>query len=424
MAENRDIIDDLIDIQKGIDAIKNPLGDIPDQIMDSTDPEKPQWNPADYKEKPRANVTSCLACTYEKSSCKACLNACPVNAISIEEGGIEIRDNCRKCGLCVAACPTEALFSPRIRPKTVYDNVARAATAYETAYVTCTRALRRKPRDNEVLVACVGDIKADTWFSILAEFDNVSVYLPLDICTACRNPGGEDMLYDAIGTAEEWANAGLGLEIDAKALRCHKAREYERKEFVENVKKSTGVALTNSAKKNRIVSTASQVSAKLREHTNQITALEKSLNKACGTSSQKRRRVLTQGRKLTLTALQSHPELAKNMQVSFPECDQEKCTTCGECVEMCPTHAADIVGGGRMTVEPTYCVGCGLCVEVCSAHALTMTVRDGSDLVVPDTEAEKKAEEAAKAKAELEKNKADVKKSVNKALDQVEKLAD
>ena len=421
MAENRDFIDDLIDIQKGIDAIKNPLGDIPDQIVDSTDPDKPQWNPADYKEKPHANAAMCLTCSYEKSSCAACLHACPVGAIEIEEGGIDFRDNCRKCGLCAAACPTESLYSTRIRPKRIYDDVARAAAAYETAYITCTRALRRMPRENEVVLACVGDVTAETWFSILVDYPNVSVYLPLDICTACRNTTGEAMLGDAIATAEEWSGTGMGLEVDPKALKCKKRREYERKEFVESVKRSTGVAIS---KANPAASAVTSVTQKLRAHTNQISALEKSLNKACGTTSQKRKRLLTQQRKLLLTSLQTHPELAPNIRVEYPECDQDACTMCGACVEKCPTRALDFVGGGRLSVEPTYCVGCGLCAEVCGDHAIKLVEHDGAELVVPDPEAEKKAAEAAKTRAENEKNKAEVKKTLNKALDQVEKLAD
>lgn len=41
------------------------------------------------------------------------MDVCPVNAIEVEEDAIEILDSCRKCGLCAAACPTEAIISPR-----------------------------------------------------------------------------------------------------------------------------------------------------------------------------------------------------------------------------------------------------------------------------------------------------------------------
>ena len=97
---------------------------------------------------------------------------------------------------------------------------------------------------------------------------------------------------------------------------------------------------------------------------------------------------------------------------------------CGECVRVCPTHACDLIGAGRFALEPTFCIGCGLCVEVCEEHALAMVEHDGSELVVPDPEAEKKAADAAKAHAEAEKAKAEAKKKISAALDKVEKLAD
>ena len=142
----------------------------------------------------------------------AARQACPVHAIEVDDGEINILDSCRKCGLCVPVCPTEAFVSPRLAPKKLYDAIAAAAAAHNTAYVTCTRALKRLPRENEVVIACVGDVTAETWFSIMADYPNVSVYLPLGICDKCRNTGGEDMMGEAIATAEEWAGTGMGLE--------------------------------------------------------------------------------------------------------------------------------------------------------------------------------------------------------------------
>ena len=149
MAQEHDLFDDIIEISKGLDFFKDPLGG----VTDALDPSAPQWNPADYKERPRGNTIPCLACKNEKSGCTACMDVCPVNAIEIEEDAIEILDSCRKCGLCAAACPTEAIISPRLAPKNVYDDIVSAATSHETAYVTCTRALKRMPRENEVVVA-------------------------------------------------------------------------------------------------------------------------------------------------------------------------------------------------------------------------------------------------------------------------------
>lgn len=419
MAQQHDLFDDIIDISKGLGALKDPFSGVTDALLGADAPDAPVWNPADYKERPRANSIPCLVCNYEKSSCTACIDACPVDAIDIEEFCIEVKDSCRKCGLCVSVCPTEAFVSPRIQPKKLYDAIAGAAAAYETAYVTCTRALRRLPRENEVVVACIGDITPEVWFSVLADYPNVSVYLPLGICDACKNTTGEEILGNAIATAEEWAGTGLGLEVDSKELTCVKRREFERKEFMDNIMRTTGLAVS---KLNPATAAVTSVAQRLKDHTKKISALEKTLKQACGTTTQKRRRILTQGRQLMLSTLQSYPELAENITVKTPECDFSKCTLCGECVKKCPTRATDLVGAGRFVVEPTYCVGCGLCVEVCEDHALTMVEHDATDLVVPDPEAEKRAAEAAKNHAEIEKAKAEAKKKLNLMLDSVEKL--
>ncbi len=188
---------------------------------------------------------------------------------------------------------------------------------------------------------------------------------------------------------------------------------------MDNIMRTTGLAVS---KLNPATAAVTSVAQRLKDHSQKISALEKTLKNACGTTTQKRRRILTQGRQLMLSTLQSYPELAENIQVKTPECDFSKCTLCGECVKICPTHATDLVGAGRFAVEPTYCIGCGLCAEACEDHALTMVEHDASDLVVPDPEAEKKAAEAAKARIEMEKTKAEAKKKLNKMLDSMEKL--
>mgnify|MGYP000323288162 CR=1 FL=1 len=85
MAQKRDMFDDIIDITKGLSGITEPFSDLTNAFLGNPEPEEREWNPADYKEKPRANALSCLACRSTKSSCRACVKICPVNAIEIED---------------------------------------------------------------------------------------------------------------------------------------------------------------------------------------------------------------------------------------------------------------------------------------------------------------------------------------------------
>jgi len=48
-------------------------------------------------------------------ACEACLERCPVGAISLDEVAEVDRDKCLGCGLCASACPSEAI-TLRLRP--------------------------------------------------------------------------------------------------------------------------------------------------------------------------------------------------------------------------------------------------------------------------------------------------------------------
>ena len=145
MAEKRDFLDELIDLQSDWRSLK----EMPNSMMSSLvgeDGERKVFNPADYKEKPFANSSRCLRGASERDDvCARCIEVCPTHAITIHKKSVTISEDCRKCGLCAAVCPTETFSTRRHAPRQVYDQIARAASAYEQCYVTCTRALKRLP---------------------------------------------------------------------------------------------------------------------------------------------------------------------------------------------------------------------------------------------------------------------------------------
>ena len=50
---------------------------------------------------------------------------------------------------------------------------------------------------------------------------------------------------------------------------------------------------------------------------------------------------------------------------SVPMIDDEKCISCGECIETCPQGAIDI---DPVAVDSSKCIGCGKCIGACPQH--------------------------------------------------------
>ena len=416
MAEKRDVLDDIIDFQQDWQKVRNPLGNVADQLMADPD-DVPRYNPSDYKDRPRVSTNNCLRLSSGKDVCNRCLDVCPVHAISFEGDTINLADNCRKCGLCIAACPTETFMAARQMTRKLYDQIARVASTYEQCYVTCTRALGRLPKDNEVLLPCVGVIPRELWFALLADYGNISVYLPLGICDKCRTTTGEEAFSDAIATAEEHTHEHVGLEVDEGALTHEQSRAFKRKQFVSNMAQ----AGTQLIARGTPLAGAQAVANRIAAHTKQINDLQRSLEQLTGVkNAQSRRRILTQKRKAVLAALQSHPSLAQSFTWKVPVCDTSRCTMCGDCSKACVQHACALDEGGRFSVEPTYCLNCGVCAEVCPEGALTMEAIDPKKMVIPDPAKEK----AEQQKAQLEATKKKTKKTLDTSLKALETFAD
>lgn len=54
--------------------------------------------------------------------------------------------------------------------------------------------------------------------------------------------------------------------------------------------------------------------------------------------------------------------------------DQEKCTSCGDCVESCPLECISLQQdkGDKAFVDPDSCSECGVCVDTCPVTAIEL----------------------------------------------------
>ena len=68
----------------------------------------------------------------------------------------------------------------------------------------------------------------------------------------------------------------------------------------------------------------------------------------------------------------------------LPEIDNEKCTGCGKCVDICPVEAMTLISANDphktkrkiAKLDADFCLGCGLCVRACKSDALKLQQRE------------------------------------------------
>jgi MinD superfamily P-loop ATPase len=67
-----------------------------------------------------------------------------------------------------------------------------------------------------------------------------------------------------------------------------------------------------------------------------------------------------------------HPAFEEKQHVAIlmPQVDENRCTYCGKCAEVCQYHAVVVVGK-KTLVFPQLCHGCGSCTLVCPERAIS-----------------------------------------------------
>jgi MinD superfamily P-loop ATPase len=64
-------------------------------------------------------------------------------------------------------------------------------------------------------------------------------------------------------------------------------------------------------------------------------------------------------------------ETPRTIQRLVAVLDQERCVSCGACVDLCADGAITIERF-EVKLDPSRCSGCGSCVAVCASEALSL----------------------------------------------------
>ena len=281
---------------------------------------------------PSYDASLCLAAN-RATHCTRCREACPHEAISIRRAvEIDVVD-CSGCGLCVQACPTNAL-----EPKVTYDSGAS---------VRCSRV-----KGSAQSVLCLGRLQPSDILRLVGSREGVT--LARGDCASC--PIGSAAVSSALETVREEA-----LEL---------ARLHHRDVRVEVIETDTfdGDSHGDSLSRRQLLRGGwRSLQQRAGDALAPLDPGPQPGEIGHGQSLELRRRFRI------LEAADPQPQAL--VPWVLPRVNDD-CIMCPACTKACPTGAFDRVfedgGDGVLLLQPELCVGCDACLTVCPVGAISL----------------------------------------------------
>lgn len=277
---------------------------------------------------------ACLAARHRRSACRACIEACPDQALKLEEGKVVVDSaRCSRCSLCAGACPTAAVTVRGV------DDAAVAGAAQ----IHCSKA-----QGLGVRVPCLGYLSADHLLAMGLRHE--AVELTRGDCTACRWQSGGVMAEQAVGTARQ-ALVAIGSDhtlryVAQVADQTSSDRPISRRGLF-SLWRAESVQVARQFVPDQEVNHA-RLPAKL---------------------PARRRRWLRQA-----SPDRTQPDSMMPAGPWKARVVSEACNGCSICVSFCPTGAfakREAEGDWILTHQPAACVGCNTCVSLCPTRAVS-----------------------------------------------------
>jgi ferredoxin len=276
-------------------------------------------------------------------ACGLCVDACPVDAV-VGEGALPRveKDRCIGCGACVVACPVEgAARLPGADLERFEAEIGRLLSDTEDA-------------TSGLLVSCSGSPP-------LAGDRLEGEWLPVEVpCLSVVTPS--------------WALAALASGAGAVAFRgCGDACSAGAPERVVPRVEFTRSALTASG----VGDARERVRVLLPDRDDDgVPRVHEPLRRAGGGDAPISLRE-PEASASALRALGASGGLVAMAGSPFGTVgfEHDGCTMCGLCAAACPTRALRFDQGpvaATLEIDPIACVGCGHCADVCPEHVLTV----------------------------------------------------
>lgn len=280
---------------------------------------------------PTIDADACLLALSAASRCDACAQACPTGAFLPDDNGLNFnQEACSGCGLCVPACP-EGAIAPFFKPRLM------EYAGYRTVFLACSTAL---PDDDHDGVPCLNALGLRDMAAIRHKGADIVILssCPADgICPA----GEENRIGHAISLAKAMfesrnerfpevrtVDIADWRDMRDKAVPCNPGRVMDRRGLLNMFTLKTNLHEDNA--------------------------------------------------KAAVGAFGFTKKSPGDIVACVPDIDEERCTGCDACAQVCPHGAITYRRGddgqaADYRLDPAECTGCRLCIDICEAEAIQLS---------------------------------------------------
>ncbi len=307
---------------------------------------------------PSIDQSLCMA----RRGCHLCTEACPKRALYIERQKVQIAaSRCEPCGVCVSACPTNAVVFP-LYSQAQIDEEIRALVSTNAGVLepriilfacsnvmsileSATKSLPFPPNILVVEVPCIGVIKPLSMVRTL-ELGADAVAL-----TSCQEKCGYGYNLSNVSKDIETSNRILAaLGLNTERIRLINVSSGNLQALLDQLN-----ALNEDLKRLGSNRMRNREPAQLSNAGNSLLLLVKHLAKKSGVTND-------------LKVCNS------NLPFWMIEIDAHNCSVCGLCANSCPTNALSLKqeeARVKLTFNYSLCVACDICVRCCPTKAIS-----------------------------------------------------
>ncbi|MBT2692631.1 4Fe-4S dicluster domain-containing protein [Bacillus sp. ISL-55] len=299
----------------------------------------------------KVDLQRCVRTRNRFSTCSKCTDACPVSAISLENGLSVMEDACIECMKCTSVCPSEALYDEK------YLSYFNDMPSREVISFSCDQD---RSNESHIRLACLAQLDTALLMQAFQNSSHVNLQFREERCRQCSKFDANLMtsVKETIHNFNSMRTHEVEVSLNDKSHSDKMERSYTRRDLITFFSKK----MTN------------KVVSPLIPEEEEIENLRVSLKK--GPMAMVYHRILDKN-KNNLHSYQTSENL-KTMQLAFTA----TCNGCGACSRVCATGALKFTDDDetvKAVFQPLLCNGCGSCIDLCRRNGLER-VEDYLDL--------------------------------------------